>query len=163
MRFLGIDPGIATVGFGVIEKTGNNYTMIDMGTIVTPKNLDTPERLNIIRTDLLDLIDTFKPHAVSVEKLYFSTNVKTAMTVAEARGVILETIFSKGIQVVEFNPLEIKQAVTGDGKADKKQIQDMLKLLLKLEKAPKQDDAADALASALCLGQSWEMVKRMGE
>lgn len=158
MRFLGIDPGIATVGFGVIEKVGNTYKMVDVGTITTSKDLDTAARLNIIRTDLLDLIDTFKPIAVSVEKLYFSTNVKTAMVVAEARGVILETIFSKGIQIVELNPLEIKQGITGDGKADKKQIQDMLKLILKLEKAPKQDDAADALASALCLAQSWNAI-----
>lgn len=155
MRFLGIDPGIATVGFGVIERIGNTYKMVDVGTITTSKDLDTAARLNIIRTDLLDLIDTFQPTAISVETLFFSTNVKTAMVVAEARGVILETIFSKGIQIVELNPLEIKRGITGDGKADKKQIQDMLKLILKLEKAPKQDDAADALASALCLAQSW--------
>lgn len=159
MRFLGIDPGIATVGFGVIEKHHQSYKMVDVGTITTPKDLESPERLHMIREDLLELLDIYKPEAVAVETLFFSANVKTAMKVAEARGVILETIFSKGLRIIELNPLEIKQSITGDGRADKKQIQDMLKLLLSLEKAPKQDDAADALASALCLAQSWEMIK----
>ena len=150
MRILGIDPGTATVGFGLIEVHGRDYKALDFGHISTSKTLATARRLNEIASDLETLCTKWKPDVCAVEEIFFSKNVKTAIQVAQARGVILQTISRAGYPIFEYNPLQIKLAVSGDGQAIKSQIQKMVTLLLKLETAPKPDDAADALAVAIC-------------
>lgn len=154
MRILGIDPGTATVGFGIIEMTGRNYKVLDFGHISTEKTLSAPQRLNEIANDLQGLCEQWNPDICAVEELFFSKNVTTALKVAEARGVILQTLNRRGYPIHEYNPLQIKLAITGDGKAVKKQVQKMVAILLKLESVPKPDDAADALAVALCFAHT---------
>lgn len=149
MIVLGIDPGTATTGFGVIRTVGHKREFVDCGVISTPKDLSHAERLVMLHEDLKALLEHHKPERVGVEKLFFATNVTTAMSVGEARGVILFTLQQAGIPLIEFTPLQVKQATTGYGQADKKQIQQMVKKMLKLEVVPKPDDAADALAIAL--------------
>jgi len=147
---MGIDPGLATVGFGVIKSDGNNLVYVDSGTIKTKPDLELPERLNIIKEDLLSLLKTYKPEAVGVEELFFAKNVTNAIKVAHARGVILECLFALKIPLINFTPLQVKKNIAGDGAADKWQIQEMVKRFLKLKAHPKPDDAADALAIAIC-------------
>ena len=154
MIILGIDPGIAIVGYGVIEADRGNFKALDYGVITTPKEKSTPERLQMIEKALTQLIDRYKPENIALEELFFATNAKTAITVAEARGVLLLTAINKCGQLYEYTPLEIKQAITGYGKADKRQIQTMVKMLLKLKDIPRPDDAADALAVALTHAQT---------
>ena len=154
MIILGIDPGIAIVGYGVIEAVRGNFKAIDYGVITTPKEKSTPERLKMIEVALTKLIEQYNPEEIALEELFFQTNVKTAITVAEARGVILLTCINKCGKLYEYTPLEIKQAITGYGKADKKQMQTMVKILLKLRDIPRPDDAADALAAALTHAQT---------
>lgn len=154
MIILGIDPGIAIVGFGVVENIKEKNRCIDYGVINTSKDLSVPERLMLISKGLESLIDKYKPDAIAVEELFFNTNVKTAITVAHARGVILLTAMNKCCSLYEYTPLQIKQGLTGYGRADKMQIQQMVKVLLKLDKIPRPDDAADALAVALCHSQT---------
>lgn len=149
MIILGLDPGIARLGYGVIESDrGNNARMVAYGCIETPKELAKEKRFVMIATELAAVIAKYQPVAVGVEKLYFSKNVRTALTVGEARGVILLTIAQSGAPLVEVDPGEVKLALTGYGRADKAQMQQMIKLLLKLTAIPKPDDAADALAIA---------------
>lgn len=156
MIILGIDPGTATTGFGVIEKTkSNTYTVLDFGVISTPKTLSDAERLLDLESDLASLIKKYKPHIVGIEKLFFETNQKTAMQVAQARGVILLTIARHRVATQEFTPLQVKSTICGYGKADKKQVQFMVKKTFGLQTTPKPDDAADALAIALCTGFSY--------
>lgn len=150
MRILGIDPGTATVGFGVIDVHGRDTSVVDFGHISTAKETPPAKRLDEIATDLAHLCQKWSPTVCAVEELFFSKNVKTAIRVAEARGVILQTLSRAGYPVFEYNPLQIKLAITGHGKADKKQVQKMVTCLLRLESVPKPDDAADALAVALC-------------
>ncbi len=151
MIVLGIDPGIATVGFALLEKSGGGETVIiKYGTVRTPAGLPLHTRLVQISTDIAELIGMFKPDVMSVEELFFNTNVKTAIQVAHGRGVIIETGARHGLPVFEYTPLQIKQAVVGYGRAEKSQVMEMVKVLLKMPVAPKQDDAADALAVALC-------------
>lgn len=151
MITLGIDPGLATVGFGVVESVrGNDFNAIEYGAILTKANLSVEDRLCEIYDNVNELCRTFRPDAVSVEKLFFNTNEKTAINVAEARGVILLALKKNNIPIYEYTPLQIKQALTGYGRAEKKQIMYMVKTLLKLEKEPKPDDTADALAAAIC-------------
>lgn len=150
MVILGIDPGLAMVGYGVIEFIGNKYNVIDYGCIRTEANIIFPERIKIIYDELSVLIDKYDPEDFAIEELFFNKNVKTAMTVGQARGVEILSAVNKGLDVYEYTPLQIKQAVTGYGRADKKQVQDMVKLLLNLKEIPKPDDAADALAIAIC-------------
>ena len=151
MITLGIDPGLATVGFGVVESVrGNDFNALEYGAILTKPNLSVEDRLCEIYDNVDELCKTFKPDAVSVEKLFFNTNEKTAINVAEARGVILLALKKNNIPIYEYTPLQIKQALTGYGRAEKKQIMYMVKTLLKLEKEPKPDDTADALAAAIC-------------
>ena len=147
--FLGIDPGLATVGFGVIESDKNGLRFIDCGIIKTPKDLSLPERLAMIETDLESLLKNIRPAAVGVEDLYFAKNVTTALKVAHARGVILAHLSRHHIPLFEFSPLQVKNGVTGDGKADKRMMQAMVQRLLNLKTPPKPDDAADALAVAI--------------
>lgn len=155
MRILGIDPGYAIVGYGVIEKDkSGRCTVIDYGAINTPKEEDFPVRLAMISDGMNELMEKFKPDAVAVEELFFNQNITTGIAVAEARGVILCTAIKTVSNVFEFTPIQIKLAITGDGKADKKAVQFMTKTILKLKSIPKPDDAADALAVALCLAQT---------
>lgn len=155
MRILGIDPGYAIVGYGVIEKDNNGKCkVIDFGAINTPKEEDFPVRLAMIADGMKKLIASFKPDAIAVEELFFNQNITTGIAVAEARGVILCTAIQELSKVYEFTPMQIKLAVTGDGKADKHAVQFMTKMTLGLKSIPKPDDAADALAVALCLAQT---------
>jgi len=150
MRILGIDPGTGILGFGLIDYDKDELKLVDAGVIRTPVHHPDAERLLIIYEELEQLIKEHKPDVMSVEKLFFAQNVTTAMTVAQARGVVLLLGMQHKLTLHEFTPLQIKQAITGYGKADKNQMQEMVKVLLKLKSVPKPDDAADALAAAIC-------------
>ncbi|NLW41245.1 MAG: crossover junction endodeoxyribonuclease RuvC [Tissierellia bacterium] len=150
MIILGIDPGLATVGYGVIEYKGNRYKTIDYGTIRTDSKTIFPERLKIIYDELSNIIDRYNPVDLAVEELFFNKNVKTAIQVGQARGVEILAAIHKGLEVYEYTPLQVKQAVVGYGRAEKSQVQEMVKILLNLKEIPKPDDAADALAVAIC-------------
>lgn len=151
MRILGIDPGTGILGFGVIEIDAKNKAhLVDAGVIRTPVHEDTSVRLLTIYDELTSLIKELKPQQMSVEKLFFAQNVTTAMTVAQARGVVLLCGQQHGLELAEYTPLQIKQAITGYGKADKKQMQEMVRVILELKETPKPDDCADALAAAIC-------------
>jgi len=155
MRILGIDPGTGILGFGIIEtSTRGECALVDGGVIRTPVHEDDAIRLLTIYEELTDIIANAKPEVMSVEKLFFARNVTTAMTVAQARGVVLLCGMQAGLTIYEYTPLQIKQAITGYGKADKKQVQEMVRILLKLPEIPKPDDAADALAAALTCVQA---------
>jgi len=148
---LGIDPGIADTGFGVIKKgPGGSLECLDYGTIKTAAKTELPNRLDIINRELKRLIKKYRPDLVAVEQLYFCKNVKTALVVGHARGVILLTAKQNNLPVVEFTPLQVKQAVSTYGQASKLQVQKMVKILLNLSELPEPDDAADALAVAIC-------------
>lgn len=149
MRILGIDPGLATMGFGVIDVDKGNYTPIDYGVVLTPKDESLPTRLAMLEKGVLSLITKYKPDEIALEELFFNNNVKTAINVAQARGVILLTCVKECGRLYEYTPLQIKQALTGYGRAEKKQIQQMVTTFLKLKSIPRPDDAADALAVAL--------------
>ncbi len=149
MRIIGIDPGTGILGFGIIEANGSRAQLVDAGVIRTPVHEDDAVRLLTIYEELTDIIVQTKPSVMAVEKLFFARNVTTAMTVAQARGVVLLCGQQAGLSLFEYTPMQIKQAVTGYGKADKKQMQEMVKTLLTLSEIPKPDDAADALAAAL--------------
>lgn len=155
MRILGIDPGLATVGWGVIDVIGGKPKVVSYGVISTPKEKRLPERLMIIEEDLKLIAEKFKPDEIALEELFFNTNITTGINVAHARGVILLTAVKIcGGKLYEYTPLQIKQALTGYGRAEKRQIQEMTKTFLGLEKIPKPDDAADALAVALTHSQT---------
>lgn len=154
MRVLGIDPGFAIVGFGVLDADRGKQRLISHGVISTPAGLPFPTRLIDIERDLTEILDQFKPDCVAVEELFFNTNVKTALNVAQARGVILLTIEKHGIPIYEYTPLQVKQSVAGYGRADKNQVMQMTKRLLGLSSIPRPDDAADAIAIALCHARS---------
>lgn len=153
MRIIGIDPGIAIVGFGILEKRGSQLLPIQYGSIQTEAGLSVPLRLKQIFSAMENLVATYKPDEMAVEKLFFNKNVTTAFTVGQARGVILLAAELSGIPVHEYTPLQVKQAVTGYGAADKKQIQEMVRILLKLQAVPKPDDVADALGIAITHAQ----------
>lgn len=155
MRILGIDPGTGILGFGVIEIDAKNKAhLVDAGVIRTPVKEDDAVRLHTIYEELVDIVTSTKPQIMSVEKLFFAQNVTTAMTVAQARGVVLLVGQQNGLEIHEYTPLQIKQAITGYGRADKNQIQEMVKVILGLKEVPKPDDCADAIAAALCHAQS---------
>lgn len=149
MRILGIDPGTGLLGFGVIDVQPGKTRLVDAGVIRTPVKEDDAVRLETIYQELTDIIVAAKPQVMAVEKLFFARNVTTAMTVAQARGVVLLCGRLAGLPIFEYTPLQIKQSVAGYGKADKKQIQEMVRILLRLKDVPKPDDCADALAAAL--------------
>ena len=149
MRILGIDPGTGILGFGVIDIVKGQAVLVDAGVIRTPVHEDDSVRLLTIYEELTEIIQQNKPDAMSVEKLFFARNVTTAMTVAQARGVVLLAGMQAHLNIAEYTPMQIKQAVTGYGKADKKQMQEMVRVILKLKEIPKPDDAADALAAAI--------------
>lgn len=154
MIIIGVDPGIATVGYGIIECTGNSFKALDYGTIVTSPEELFPNRLQMVYRELSGIIEFYKPEDMAIEELFFNKNVKTAIKVGHARGVEILAGVDHGIGVYEYTPLQIKQAVVGYGRAEKHQVQEMVKLLLSLKEIPKPDDAADALAVALCHGSS---------
>jgi crossover junction endodeoxyribonuclease RuvC len=155
MRILGIDPGTGILGFGVIQVDARgNAQLVDAGVIRTPVKEDDAVRLLTIYEELTDIIAATKPQIMSVEKLFFARNVTTAMPVAQARGVVLLCGMQADMKIFEYTPMQIKQAITGYGKADKKQMQEMVRLHLKLKETPKPDDCADAIAAALTHAQS---------
>ena len=154
MRIIGIDPGIATVGFGVIEAQRGAQKYVTCGVISTPAHTSLSSRLDQIYTDLESLFETFQPDAVSVEELFFNTNITTGIAVAHGRGVILLAAYRHNSPVYEYTPLQVKQSVVGYGRAEKKQVMEMVKRILNLPSPPKPDDAADAVALALCHARS---------
>ena len=154
MIILGIDPGYAIVGFGVIEKLGHNIRVLDYGVITTPKEHTMPVRLKTIYDSLCVLIDKYKPDCMAIEELFFQNNQKTAINVAQARGVTVLVGMEKIGKLYEYTPMQIKQALTGQGRAEKQQVQYMVKAILGLNAVPKPDDAADALAAALTHAQT---------
>ena len=154
MRILGIDPGIATIGFGVVEYEKNKQKLIKCGVITTPAHTSLSSRLEQIYQDMCDLLDIFKPDAVSIEELFFNTNITTGIAVAPGRGVILLACQKAGVKIYEYTPLQVKQAVVGYGRAEKSQVMDMVKRICSLPAPPKPDDAADAVALALCHARS---------
>lgn len=156
MVILGIDPGLATVGYGVITYDKVKMTLVDYGTIETPAGLKLPERLDMIYSSMLVLIDKFSPDAVAFEELFFAKNVKTGIAVAHARGVALLAAYQRLRELYEYTPLQVKQAVVGYGRAEKQQVQAMVKTILGLREIPKPDDAADACALAICHAQSMQ-------
>ncbi|WP_138159096.1 crossover junction endodeoxyribonuclease RuvC [Peptoniphilus catoniae] len=149
MIILGIDPGLATIGYGLIEIKGNKYKTLDYGVITTPAKMNFPDRLLKINRDLEGIIKKYNPDDIAFEELFFNKNVKTAITVSHARGVLILTSKMYNQDLYEYTPLQIKQAVVGYGRAEKFQVQEMVKMILNLNEIPKPDDAADALAVAL--------------
>ena len=154
MIILGIDPGLATVGWGVVESVRGNVRPIAYGAITTPAHTDIESRLLMIQNDIETIIEKYKPDEMAIEELFFNTNITTGIAVAEARGVILCTAHKLGVKISEYTPLQVKQAVVGYGKAEKHQVIAMVTSILKLQKPPKPDDTADAVAIAICHAQS---------
>ena len=154
MRILGIDPGIATIGFGVIDSDRNSHTLVNCGVITTPAHTSLSSRLEQIYDDMLQLLELFKPDAASIEELFFNTNITTGISVAHGRGVILLACRKAGVRVYEYTPLQVKQSVVGYGRAEKAQVMDMVKRICNLSAPPKPDDAADAVTLALCHARS---------
>lgn len=154
MIILGIDPGIAIMGCGIIHYEGNRFKAIHYDAIKTPSDMATDQRLREIHLQLSRLIETYRPDAVAIEELFFNTNAKTAILVSQARGVALLSASLHNVPVYEYTPLQVKQGVVGYGRADKSQVQHMIKALLNLDKVPKPDDVADALAIAICHAHS---------
>ncbi|GBF10018.1 crossover junction endodeoxyribonuclease RuvC [Tepidibacillus infernus] len=157
MIILGFDPGIAIVGFGVIKKEGNQIRPLQYGSIQTKAGLDTGIRLKQVYDAAKEIIQNYQPEAVSIEKLYFNKNVTTAFTVGQARGVLMLAAVEANLPIFEYTPLQIKQAIVGYGRAEKKQIQEMVRMYLSLKEVPKPDDVADALAIAICHVHSAKM------
>ena len=153
MIILGIDPGFAIVGWGVIESVNCKIRPLAFGAITTPAKTDIEARLLMIQNDLEEIINKYKPDEMAIEELFFNTNITTAIQVAEARGVIICLAHKLGVKISEYTPLQVKQAVVGYGKAEKQQVIAMVSSLLKLKKPPKPDDTADALAIAICHSQ----------
>ncbi len=161
MRILGIDPGIAIVGYGLIDEQNGDLKPVQYGSIQTPKELTTSARLQQIYLGMQEIIDRYQPEVMAVEKLFFNTNTTTAFAVGQARGVILLAAEQASIPLFEYTPLQVKQCVVGYGKAEKKQVQSMVRLLLNLKEVPKPDDVADALGIAITHAHSnnwkWEV------
>ena len=157
MRILGLDPGTSTIGFGIIDYINNEYKLLDYGCIKTPPNMPLPERLKLIYEDLHSLVKTWKPETIAIEELFFSKNVKTAIQVAQARGAIMQQLSVGMHPIAEYKPQQVKEAVCGYGKAEKMRVQKMVQLILEMDVLPVPDDAADALALAICHANSLKM------
>jgi len=157
MIILGIDPGFAITGYGIVKYEGNKFSAIDYGAITTASTMELPKRLLHLHDSLEKLIGEYKPDAIAIEELFFNKNIKTALTVGHGRGVAVLTAAESGIEVFEYTPLQVKQSVVGYGRAEKGQVQQMVKVILNLPKIPKPDDVADALAIAICHGHSYRM------
>ena len=154
MMILGIDPGYAIVGYGVLDYRNNRFSVVDYGAITTDAGTPFHRRLEIIYDDLCALMERHKPDAMAIEKLFYNTNAKTVIDVAQARGVTMLAAQQHGLEIFEYTPLQVKQSVVGYGRAEKKQVQEMTRIILNLDKVPKPDDTADALAMAICHGHS---------
>ena len=161
MRILGIDPGYAIMGYGVIEKKGSRIELIKAGAIMTDKDMIMSDRLKCLYSGLMDVIAEYDPDEASIEELYFNTNAKTVIFVGEARGVAVLACANSGIPIFEYTPLQIKTSLTGNGRADKKQVQFMVKKVLGLEDIIRPDDAADAVAAAITHSKTGEMIKKL--
>lgn len=157
MLIMGIDPGIAISGYGIISNENGKPYIVDYGTIRTSPKVSIPERLRILHNSYLELIDNYKPDAIAVEELFFNKNAKTIISVGQARGVALLSAALSNIDVYEYTPLQVKQAIVGYGHADKIQVQQMIKIYFDMNELPKPDDAADALAVALCHMHSYKL------
>ena len=160
MRILGIDPGYAIVGYGVVDYAKNRFATVGYGAVTTKAKTPFETRLADIYNDMLSIIDKYNPDELAIEKLYFNTNTTTAIDVAQARGVIVLAAYQKGLKISEYTPLQVKQAVTGYGRAEKHQVMEMIKSILSLKSVPKPDDTADALALAICHGHYSDSVLR---
>jgi crossover junction endodeoxyribonuclease RuvC len=163
MRTLGIDPGTAIMGWGIVDEADGALSLVDFGVLTTPAGMPQAERLAQIYDQLRALLDRFRPEAAGVEELFFGKNVNTAITVGQARGVVLLSLAQAGVPIHEYKPTVVKQAVAGYGGADKKQMQEMVRLTLRLDKIPRPDDAADALAIAICHAYTAPMLRRIAE
>lgn len=161
MKILGIDPGFAIAGYGNLEYNGNKFKVGEYGAITTPAGMEFSKRLKVLYDDLTAILIKFQPDFVAMEELFFNTNVKTAIAVGHARGVLILAAENIGIPVFEYTPLQVKQAVVGYGRADKTQVQQMVKALLGLQAVPKPDDVADALAIGICHAHSYHMNNTM--
>ena len=158
MIILGIDPGYAIVGYGVVDYRNNHFTTLDYGAVTTPAGMDFTDRLQIIYDDVDTLIKRYRPAAIAIEKLFFNSNQKTAIDVAQARGVIVLAAKKNGVDLFEYTPLQVKQSVVGYGRAVKHQVMEMTRVILHLKDVPKPDDAADALAIAVCHGHASDSI-----
>lgn len=154
MKILGIDPGYAIMGYGIVEMKGNHFSVCGYGALTTDSGMNMPDRLKHLYTQLMDIIREYEPDVAAIEELFFNTNVKTAIMVGQARGVAILACANSGLEIYEYTPLQIKQALVGYGRAEKAQIQAMVKTILNLKAVPKPDDTADALAAAICHGHS---------
>ena len=161
MRILGIDPGFAITGYSVIDYQGNKFKLITSGAILTEAHTQFSLRLEKIYNELQQIIASYKPDAMSIEELFFNNNAKTAINVAQARGVILITAKKNGVPIYEYTPLQVKQSVVGYGRADKRQVQSMVKMILNEEKLPKLDDTTDSMAIAICHAHSSKFVQKI--
>lgn len=159
---LGIDPGTATMGWGVVRQEGNRLKYVQHGAITTPSDWEMPRRLGRLFDGVTELVRGYRPDTVAIEELFFNTNVTTGITVGQARGVAILAAYKAGIEVAEYTPLQVKQAVTSYGRADKRQVQEMVRALLNLREIPKPDDAADGLAIAICHAFSSRMGGKVG-
>ncbi|MDX9871005.1 MAG: crossover junction endodeoxyribonuclease RuvC [Clostridia bacterium] len=155
MIILGIDPGTAITGYGVVEHQGNKFKMIEYGVVQSTNDLSLAERLHAIFTGINKIIETYRPDHIAIEELFFNKNAKTALAVGHARGVIVLAASLKGLPVYEYTPLQVKQAVVGYGRAEKQQVQYMVKAIMNLTEIPRPDDAADALAIGICHANSY--------
>ncbi len=161
MRVLGIDPGFAITGYSIIDYIGNKFYLRTSGAILTEAKTSFPLRLEKINKELAEIIETYNPDAMSIEELFFNNNAKTAINVAQARGVILVTARMHNLDIFEYTPLQVKQAVTGYGRADKIQVQRMVKMILNEEKLPKLDDITDSMAMAICHAHSAKFSEKL--
>lgn len=162
MVIMGIDPGFAITGYGIVKYEGNKFSVIDYGAVTTPAHTSLSSRLLQLNTGLEEIIAKYKPDMVAVEELFFNKNIKTALNVGHGRGVALLSAARLGLEVFEYTPLQVKQSVVGYGRAEKAQIQQMVKAILNLPAVPKPDDVADALAVAICHGNSYRMSEVYG-
>ena len=163
MRILGIDPGFAIVGYGVIDYETAKFKTVDYGKITTAAGEKFPDRLSVVYEGVKQIIEAFNPDVLAIEELFFNTNTTTAINVAQARGVIVLAAKQSGLKIYEYTPLQIKQAVVGYGRADKNQVQQMVKMFLNLKAVPKPDDTADALAVAICHANSSSLTGKLGD
>lgn len=154
MRILGIDPGYAILGYGIIDMKGNKFTVCNYGSVTTDVSMDMTDRLKHLYTQVMEIIREYEPDIAAIEELFFNTNSKTAILVGQARGVVILACANSGLKISEYTPLQIKQGLVGYGRAEKAQVQAMVKTILNLSEVPKPDDTADALAAAICHGHS---------
>lgn len=162
MIIMGIDPGFAITGFGVVKYEGNKFSVLDYGAVTTEASMKLSQRLLVLNNRLEELIEKYSPDAISIEELFFNKNIKTALTVGHGRGVAVLAAAKLGVDIFEYTPLQVKQSVVGYGRAEKAQIQQMVKAILNLPAIPKPDDVADALAVAICHGNSHRMGAILG-